>query len=58
MRSLMFLHHKDSTQKEFKLCKINKQISVFASGEKTGSEGYEWDHQVVSLKHVARGMGV
>ena len=40
MRSLMLLHHKDSTQKEFKLMVLKKK-GVFASGEKIVSESYE-----------------
>ena len=56
MRSLM-LHHKDSTQKEFKLIKKKKKVNVFASGEKTVSEGYECVHQFVNLTHVISGMG-
>ena len=52
----MLLHHKDSTQKEFKLIK-KKKVNVFASGEKTVSEGYECVHQFVNLTHVISAMG-
>ena len=57
MKSLMLLHHKDSTQEEFKLIVLKKKVNVFASGEKTVSESYECVHKFVNLKHAISGMG-
>ena len=53
----MLLHHKDSTQEEFKLIVLKKKVNVFASGEKTVSESYECVHKFVNLKHAISGMG-
>ena len=55
----MLLHHKDSTQKEFKLIvkKKERERDVFATGEKTVSESYECVHKFVNLKHAISGKG-
>ena len=55
MRSLMLLHHKDSTQN---LNCFKKKVNVFTSGEKTVSESYRCVHKFVNLKHATSGMGV